>query len=116
MKRTALIAFLLLPAFAQETPKEDAVAPGADELRHVVRLRSGTSLVGKLEPAEWRIKTAFGERVARAIERVGRPGLPGEIAEVIVFLASPESHWLKGNDITIDGGMSALATADQLGL
>lgn len=61
-------------------------------------------------------KTAFGEKIARNIARVGRPGLPDEVADVIVFLASRESHWLKGNDLTIDGGMSALAVADQLGL
>ncbi len=59
---------------------------------------------------------AFGERMARNIARVGRPGLPEEVADLIVFLASPESAWLKGNDVTIDGGMSALAVADQFGL
>lgn len=60
--------------------------------------------------------TAFGARVARNIARVGRPGLPEEIADVIVFLASPESNWLKGTDIVIDGGMGALAQVDMLGL
>ncbi len=61
-------------------------------------------------------KTAFGEKTARNIARVGRPALPEEVADVIVFLVSGESHWLKGTDLTIDGGMSALATAEQLGL
>ena len=61
-------------------------------------------------------EAAFGEKMARNIERVGRPGLPEEVADLIVFLVSRESRWLKGNDITIDGGMSALAIADQLGL
>lgn len=61
-------------------------------------------------------KTAFGERTAKNIARVGRPGSPEEVADLIVFLASRESHWLRGNDVTIDGGMSALATADRLGL
>jgi len=60
--------------------------------------------------------TAFGEKMAANIARVGRPGLPQEIADVIVFLASAESHWIKGSDLIIDGGMSALATTDQLGL
>lgn len=58
---------------------------------------------------------AFGDRVAQNIARVGRAGMPGEIADVIVFLASPESAWIKGQDIVIDGGMSALATKDALG-
>ena len=58
---------------------------------------------------------AFGDRVAQNIARVGRPGNVGEIADVIVFLASPESGWIKGQDLVIDGGMSALATRDALG-
>lgn len=61
-------------------------------------------------------ETAFGEQMARNVARVGRPGLPEEVADLIVFLASPESRWLKGNDFAIDGGMSALAAVDQLGL
>lgn len=60
--------------------------------------------------------TAFGPRVAQNVARVGRPGLPGEIAEVILFLASPQSHWIKGQDIVVDGGMGALVTTDMLGL
>ena len=59
---------------------------------------------------------AFGEKVARNIERAGRAGLPGEIADVIVFLASPQSNWIKGQDIVIDGGMSAMSASDMLDL
>ncbi|MEM5582112.1 SDR family oxidoreductase [Roseibium sp. AS2] len=60
--------------------------------------------------------TAFGDRMARNVARVGRPGTPAEVADLILFLASEQSSWLKGNDLTIDGGMSALAACDQLGL
>lgn len=60
--------------------------------------------------------SAFGERVAKNIARVGRAGLPEEVADVIIFLASPESHWIKGTDIVIDGGMGALAQTDMLNL
>lgn len=59
---------------------------------------------------------AFGERVARNIARAGRPGLPSEIADVILYLASPQSAWIKGQDIVIDGGMGAMAMTDALGL
>lgn len=59
---------------------------------------------------------AFGEQVARNIARVGRPGLPGEVADVILYLISHQSNWLKGTDIVIDGGMGALAQTDMLGL
>ncbi len=59
---------------------------------------------------------AFGERVAKNIARAGRPGLPEEIADVILFLLSPDSAWIKGQDIVIDGGMSAMGLSDALGL
>ncbi len=59
---------------------------------------------------------AFGDRVAQNIARVGRAGLPEEVADVIVFLAGPQSHWIKGTDIVIDGGMAALAQSDALQL
>ncbi len=58
----------------------------------------------------------FGERVAKTIARAGRPGLPDEVADVIVFLASPESRWLKGIDVAVDGGIGAMAVSDMLGL
>jgi NAD(P)-dependent dehydrogenase (short-subunit alcohol dehydrogenase family) len=61
-------------------------------------------------------KAAFGDKVAANIARVGRPGDAHEIADVIAFLASPESGWIKGQDFVIDGGMSALAMSDALGL
>lgn len=60
--------------------------------------------------------TAFGDRMSKNVARVGRAGTPTEAAQLIVFLASPESGWIKGNDVTIDGGMSAIAAAQQLGL
>ena len=59
---------------------------------------------------------AFGEKVAKNIERVGRPGLPTEIADVILFLISKDSNWLKGTDIVIDGGMGAIAQTEMLEL
>ncbi|MBG6160708.1 NAD(P)-dependent dehydrogenase (short-subunit alcohol dehydrogenase family) [Labrenzia sp. EL_195] len=59
---------------------------------------------------------AFGDRMVKNVARAGRPGLPEEVAEVIVFLASPESGWIKGQDITIDGGMNAMSVSDKLDL
>ncbi|WP_282026532.1 coniferyl-alcohol dehydrogenase [Limimaricola cinnabarinus] len=59
---------------------------------------------------------AFGPRMARNVERAGRPGRPEEIAEVAAFLLSPPSHWIKGTDIAIDGGMGAFNQADLMDL
>ena len=59
---------------------------------------------------------AFGQRVHDNIARAGRAGTPQEVANVIAFLASPDSHWIKGQDIAIDGGMGSMALTDALGL
>lgn len=59
---------------------------------------------------------AFGDRVAKNVARAGRPGMPGEIADVILFLASSNSRWIKGQDLVIDGGMSAMLLSDALEL
>lgn len=59
---------------------------------------------------------AFGERATRQIARAGRAGKPEEVAELVAFLASRESAWIKGVDINVDGGKGAFATCDALGL
>lgn len=60
--------------------------------------------------------TAFGDKMAKNVARAGRPGLPSEVADIIVYMASPESNWIKGQDICVDGGMSAMAQSDMLGV
>lgn len=59
---------------------------------------------------------AFGERATRQIARAGRAGRPEEVAQLVAFLASPESGWIKGVDINVDGGKGAFATCDALNL
>ena len=61
-------------------------------------------------------KRAFGTQMAKNVERAGRPGKPEEIAKIAAFVLSPESNWLKGTDIAIDGGMGAFNQSDMLGL
>jgi NAD(P)-dependent dehydrogenase (short-subunit alcohol dehydrogenase family) len=47
--------------------------------------------------------SAFIER-SRETHPLGRPGEPGEIADLIFFLASDSSGWITGETIAIDGG------------
>jgi NAD(P)-dependent dehydrogenase (short-subunit alcohol dehydrogenase family) len=50
------------------------------------------------------------EQYSRFLERskethpVGRPGEPGEIASLILYLASERASWMTGETIPIDGG------------
>jgi NAD(P)-dependent dehydrogenase (short-subunit alcohol dehydrogenase family) len=60
--------------------------------------------------------TAFGDKMAKNVARAGRPGHPSEIADLIAFLASPESAWIKGQDLIIDGGMGAMGASDAMDL
>jgi NAD(P)-dependent dehydrogenase (short-subunit alcohol dehydrogenase family) len=62
-------------------------------------------------------RQAFGtDRVDGVTKRIGRPGLPTEAAQAAIFLASPESSWIRGADIPMDGGGLALMTSDMLKL
>ncbi|SMB94815.1 3-oxoacyl-[acyl-carrier-protein] reductase [Thermanaeromonas toyohensis ToBE] len=51
----------------------------------------------------------LGEEVRKSfLERIplGRPGQPEEVADVVVFLASPASRYITGQVIVVDGGLS----------
>ncbi len=47
---------------------------------------------------------ALGARIPTLPLR--RPGLPGEVAEVVLFLASPASSYMTGSVVVVDGGAS----------
>ncbi len=86
-------------SFANKGLRINSVSPGAVD----------TAIMSDFE-------TAFGDRMIRNVARAGRAGQPLEIAHLAAFLLSPESHWIKGTDISIDGGMSAFNAADTMGL
>ncbi|MDD9908601.1 MAG: SDR family oxidoreductase [Ahrensia sp.] len=80
--------------------------------RRINSISPGAVETGILQDFE----TAFGERMTKNVERAGRAASPKEIAHLAAFLLSPESNWVKGTDITIDGGMSAFQASDVLSL
>ena len=47
----------------------------------------------------------YAARVAKAIP-LGEPGSPEEIAEAVVYLASPQTAYMTGSILTLDGGCS----------
>jgi NAD(P)-dependent dehydrogenase (short-subunit alcohol dehydrogenase family) len=54
------------------------------------------------------------EELDPIVQRSGRPGTPSEIADVVWFLTTPESHWINGTDLVADFGAEAfLAIQDK---
>lgn len=91
------------------------LAMAEDMAAHNIRINSlspGGVATGILDD----FKQAFGDKMARNVARAGRVGTPKEIAKVAAFALSPDSNWLKGADIAIDGGMGAFNMTDTLGL
>jgi NAD(P)-dependent dehydrogenase (short-subunit alcohol dehydrogenase family) len=54
---------------------------------------------------------ALGERAFEAIALPGRSGKSEEVARVIAFLAGEDSSRIKGEDVLVDGGVSAVVTS-----
>jgi 3-oxoacyl-[acyl-carrier protein] reductase len=59
----------------------------------------------------WRegIETAWADGVARWQARapLTRLGMPDDIADACLFLASPAARWITGVNLTVDGGVSS---------
>ena len=49
------------------------------------------------------------------VNLVGRPGVPMDLARVILFLASDESEFIVGEMLFVDGGVSAMLIGDKTG-
>ena len=71
----------------------NAVSPGA----------IGTPLWGKIGLPEELLKSA-GEAITSQIP-LKRWGQPEEIAKTVLFLASDDSSYILGNELTVDGGL-----------
>lgn len=56
---------------------------------------------------EWPDEKLFYDMMRRATP-AGRLGTPGDVAEVIMFLAGEASEWMTGAALTIDGGLSLI--------
>jgi NAD(P)-dependent dehydrogenase (short-subunit alcohol dehydrogenase family) len=78
----------------KENIRVNCVCPGTVDTPWVDRIVQGYA-----DPAEARRKM-----VAR--QPVGRLGAPEEIAEAILYLASPEAAFVTGSALVIDGGFA----------
>ena len=47
-------------------------------------------------------------KASKEMHPLGRIGTPEDIAQVIIFLLSPENSWITGQVLAVDGGLSHL--------
>jgi 3-oxoacyl-[acyl-carrier protein] reductase len=81
----------LAAGLAKKNIRVNAVAPGS------IEFPGGT----------WEKRREEGSPVYDAVKRAipfGRLGHPEEVADVVLFLASPMARWVTGQTITVDGG------------
>ena len=72
-------------------------------------IRANSVHPGQIETPLLKQAMAGSDRLQSSLERIplGRIGQPREIAEALVFLASDESTFMTGSEVTIDGGFTA---------
>jgi len=73
------------------------INPGPILTERLLKMRAGLNPANAGQPPE----EAF-----RAMTPLGRIGRPEEVADLILFLASPRAGFIHGANITIDGGMT----------
>lgn len=84
-----------------------AAKAGMDGMMRGIALEAGPFGVTCNSVAPGWIETGSSEPeelVAGRHTPIGRPGAPEEVAALIVFLASPESSYVTGRSIVVDGG------------
>lgn len=73
-------------------------------------IRANTVVPGTIATEVWTDRARRNPQVFDDLKPwypLGRVGTPGDVANVVLFLASDESGWMSGSEILIDGGLMA---------
>lgn len=99
---------MMLPTYATYCATKGAV----EQLTHVLAKELGTKsiTVNCISPGPTETELFFDGKSPETIQRLsalaafGRLGTPGEIADVVSFLAGPQARWITGQNIRVNGG------------
>ncbi|MFC5065192.1 SDR family oxidoreductase [Actinomycetospora atypica] len=82
-------------------------------VRHLAGVRLNSVSPGPVEtPILADFRASMGEAdIERAAGAVGRHGHPEEVAAAVAFLLDPRASWIRGLDLPLDGGLTALRAA-----
>lgn len=79
------------------------------------RIRVNAICPGYIDTPMWEVylkSVSDPEAVAReteALHPLGRRGLPADVASAVAYLAGPESAWVTGTHLVVDGGLTMRA-------
>ena len=94
-----------------DTESYTAAKGGITALTHAMAVTlAGTARVNAISPG-WINTTDKPASLTDASQHpVGRVGTPADVVHAVMFLCAPESGFITGQNITVDGGMTKLMT------
>ena len=100
---------VFLPGMAPYAATKGAIKMFAQGLARELGPRGITVNNIQPGPIDTDLNPASGEWAAgqKAVVPLGRYGQPDEVAALVAFVAGPESSYINGANLTIDGGINA---------